>query len=153
MAEMRDAAVLIPVAGDALVFTVRAAELPSHAGHVSFPGGKREPTDTSLRDTALRETEEEIRLDRSFVEITGTLPVHKTLSSGFRIKPFVGRVPEGLEFTPNMEVDEVFTVSLNRLHRSEVQGDDGIRYPCGPYTIWGVTARILASFLDQTDPA
>lgn len=152
MAELTDAAVLIPVSGRSVVFTVRAKGLPSHAGHVSFPGGKREPRDDSLEDTALREAEEEINLTRDVVAITASLPPHETLTSGFRIKPFVGRIPTEYSFSPNDEVDDVFTVPISELLENERWDGGETRYPCRSYTIWGATARILSTFLD-TMPA
>lgn len=148
MAEMTDAAVLIPLARDRIVFTVRARGLPSHAGHVSFPGGKQESSDQSLRDTALREANEEINLTRSSVDVIQDLPIHETRTSGYRIKPYVGRVPPGTVFEPNAEVDEIFTVPIDTLNDHRVRADDDIRYPCGEYTIWGATARILCTFLE-----
>lgn len=147
MSGLTEAAVLIPLSGDRIVFTVRADDLPSHAGHVSFPGGKHEPRDRSLRETALREAEEEVALGRDAVEITRDLPAHETVTTGFRIKPFVGRVPLDYGFEPNDEVDELLAVPIPALENRYERDGDRVRYPCGDHTVWGVTARILTTLL------
>src|SRR6184192_4620304 len=74
-----DAAVLVPLYVDAgalhAVFTKRRDDLRRHAGEISFPGGRQdiEEGEEDLRDTALREAEEEIGLPREAVEIVGAL--------------------------------------------------------------------------------
>ena len=73
---IRPAAVLIAVVEHehpTILLTQRAAHLNDHAGQISFPGGKIDATDTSPLDAALREAEEEIGLDRAFVEPLGYL--------------------------------------------------------------------------------
>lgn len=147
MSDLTEAAVLIPLSGNRVVFTVRADDLPSHAGHVSFPGGKREPHDRSLRDTALREAEEEVALDRDAVDVTRDLPAHETVTTGFRIKPFVGRIPPDYGFDPNDEVDEILAVPVAALRDRHERDGDRVRYPCGDHTVWGVTARVLTTLL------
>src|SRR5258707_208294 len=97
-----DAAVLLPLFGwperPGLIFTERRADLRSHAGEISFPGGRRDEGDADLAATALREAEEEIALDRSVVDLRGALPPTGTFATGYRIHPFVGLVgdPETL---------------------------------------------------------
>src|SRR5215467_13645470 len=96
----RSAAVLAPlyaVAGQPyLLFTKRSGDLPTHKGQISFPGGSRDPADTSLAETALREAKEEIGLEPSQVEILGALtPVYVSVSN-FLITPQVGWLGEGL---------------------------------------------------------
>eukprot|EP00047_Mylnosiga_fluctuans_P010442 m.16297 g.16297 ORF g.16297 m.16297 type:complete len:250 (-) comp3123_c0_seq1:28-777(-) len=97
--ELADASVLIvlferPTDGQpSVLLTLRNAHLNSHGGEVSFPGGKRDPIDTSNEDTALREAFEEIGLERSWVRVLGTLPF--TLSKhGLTVAPIVA------EFVP-----------------------------------------------------
>ncbi|MFP3631964.1 CoA pyrophosphatase, partial [Burkholderia sp. SIMBA_045] len=74
---LRPAAVLIPIIerphGLSLILTRRSSKLRKHAGQISFPGGRFDETDSDLLDTALRETEEEIGLPRSQVEVIGRL--------------------------------------------------------------------------------
>ena len=91
----RPAAVLVPLvcrsAGLSVLLTERTAHLTSHAGQVAFPGGRTEPSDASPVATALRETEEEIGLHRSHIEVLGAMPQYLT-GSGFVVTPVVGLV-------------------------------------------------------------
>ncbi|MCG6204889.1 CoA pyrophosphatase [Rhodopseudomonas sp. HC1] len=153
---IRPAAVLIPViehAEPTVLLTMRAAHLNDHAGQISFPGGKIDATDNSPLDAALREAEEEIGLDRSYVEPIGYLDVYGT-GFGFRILPTVARVRPGFELTINKaEVDDAFEVPLSflmdpgnhQLHSKEFRGAQRSYYamPFAERYIWGATAGIL----------
>ena len=110
------AAVLIPIVvreqGLTLLFTQRTAHLTDHAGQVSFPGGRVESADTSPIETALRETEEEIGLDRLHVEVLGVLPDYFT-ATGYRITPVVALVHPPFDMQADAhEVAEIFEVPL-----------------------------------------
>src|ERR671914_527550 len=112
----KDAAVLVPLHGDPLtaVFTERRADLRRHAGEISFPGGRQDDSDADLAATALREAQEEIGLDPDAVEIAEELPATGTFVTGYRIHPFVGRIPlpGKLDLQPNpAEVETVLTFS------------------------------------------
>lgn len=153
-----DAAVLVPLinrASMSLLFTQRAAHLKAHAGQASFPGGRREPADRSLIDTALRETEEEVGLDRSQVQVLGQLPPYRTVT-GFRVTPIVGWIEPELQLTLDPgEVDRVFEIPLaialspshlirqsaiykgKRRHYHVVKHEDNV--------VWGATAGMLLS--------
>ena len=152
------AAVLVPVVLHAeltLLFTQRTANLKSHAGQVSFPGGRAEPGDPSAEFTALRETEEEIGLPARSVEVLARLPDYRT-RTGFRVTPVVGLVRPPLALAPDpREVDEVFEVPLaflldpaNRQRRTrEFQGTT-VGYYVFEYrerVIWGATAGMLVN--------
>ncbi len=151
------AAVLIPVVVRpdrlAVLFTQRTEHLNDHAGQVSFPGGRAEPGDGSPVETALRETEEEIGLDREHIEIIGTLPDYQT-GTGYRITPVVALVapPFSLLADP-FEVAEVFEVPLEFLmdpanhqtRRAVLETGERLFYamPFGRHFIWGATASML----------
>jgi 8-oxo-dGTP pyrophosphatase MutT (NUDIX family) len=153
---VRPAAVLIPVVAHdepTVLLTMRAAHLNSHASQISFPGGKIDPTDASPLDAALREAEEEIGLDRSFVDPVGYLDLYAT-GFGFRILPTLARVKPGFELTINIsEVDDAFEVPLSflmnpanhQLHSKEFRGAERSYYamPFAERYIWGATAGIL----------
>ncbi len=159
-----EAAVLVPLHGwpDApgLVFTERRHDLRRHAGEISFPGGRRDPGE-ELIDTALREAEEEIGLDRGNVEIVGALPPIGTFVTSYKVHPYVGLIEPGLAFTPNPdEVESVIVASLDDLVegfemrrlvrrgvpiKTETYAVDGP----GDNVIWGATARILTTFLER----
>jgi 8-oxo-dGTP pyrophosphatase MutT (NUDIX family) len=160
--ETIDAAVLLPLYGwpdePGLVFTERRADMRRHAGEISFPGGRQDPDDADLKATALREAEEEIGLDPATVELGEELPPTNTFVTGYRIHPFVGRIPHPreLDLKPNpTEVETVLTFSLEilresyeirRLVRREVPIHTPT-YEVEGHLIWGATARILGDLL------
>jgi 8-oxo-dGTP pyrophosphatase MutT (NUDIX family) len=153
---IRPAAVLIAVVEHpqpTVLLTQRSAHLNDHAGQISFPGGKIDPTDASPLDAALREAEEEIGLDRSFIDPIGYLDLYGT-SFGFRILPAVARVRPGFDLRINQsEVDDAFEVPLSflmnpanhQLHSKEFRGMERTYYamPFAERYIWGATAGIL----------
>ena len=160
---LRDAAVLIPVIARApeatVLFTQRTDHLPSHAGQVSFPGGKIDHDDGSPLAAALRETEEEIGLDRSFIEPIGCLEPYLS-NSGYRIVPILGVVGTGFQLSLNdYEVADAFEVPLSFLmssanHRQGTRifnGFERVFYemPYGERYIWGVTAGIVRQLYER----
>ena len=156
------AAVLVPIVvrhgGPTVLFTQRTAHLEHHAGQVSFPGGHQEPEDASPNETALRETEEEVGLDRRHVAIVGRLDQYVT-RTGFTVTPLVGLVTPPFRMSPDAdEVAEVFEVPLDFLldpanHKREHRLHKGARreffaMPYGDYYIWGATAGMLMNLYD-----
>ncbi|CAN5381304.1 CoA pyrophosphatase [soil metagenome] len=153
---VRPAAVLIAVVEHeqpTVLLTQRAAHLNDHAGQISFPGGKIDATDASPLDAALREAEEEVGLDRRFVEPLGYLDLYAT-GFGFRILPTVARVKPGFTLRINEnEVESAFEVPLaflmdptnHQLHSKEFRGIERSYYamPFAERYIWGATAGIL----------
>jgi 8-oxo-dGTP pyrophosphatase MutT (NUDIX family) len=159
----KDAAVLVPLYRDPLtaVFTERRADLPHHAGEISFPGGTQDEPDEDLRVTALREAEEEIGLPRFEVEIVGALPPVGTFVTGYRIFPFVGTIERGHVWKPaEAEVAQVLEFWLSDLvsgHRMQRLLRKGVPIKTPTYTvdghlIWGATARIVRSLLERLAP-
>ena len=159
---IRPAAVLVAVVDHAeptVLLTQRAQHLPDHPGQISFPGGKIEKSDTSPVDSALREAEEEIGLDRSHVEPIGYLDVYMT-TLGYRIVPVIARVKPGFALTLNLgEVDNAFEVPLSfvmdianhQRHSRDWQGMTRHYYAItfGERYIWGVTAGIIRNLYDR----
>lgn len=157
----REAAVLVALTRarePEVVFIKRAEHLNSHRGQVAFPGGMWEAGDSSLLDTALRETEEEVALPRDRVELIARLPRRAT-RMGTPVTPYLGTLPDDLALRHDpSELDAVFRVPLAYLmeQRHLVSGEfellDG-RYemPCycwGEYRIWGFTLNVLVHFLN-----
>jgi 8-oxo-dGTP pyrophosphatase MutT (NUDIX family) len=153
------ASVLIPLVqrpeGLSMLLTQRTAHLTDHAGQISFPGGRAEDYDESPVHTALRETEEEIGLDRRHIEIVGTLPDYIT-GTGYRVTPVVGLVTPPFALAPDdNEVAEVFEVPLaflmdaanhRRLSFDLPEGAGRRSFYAMPYErffIWGATAGML----------
>ncbi|MDX9944096.1 MAG: CoA pyrophosphatase [Azonexus sp.] len=157
------AAVLFPIilreGGHTVLLTRRTAHLRDHAGQVSFPGGRVELEDASPLETALRETEEEIGLDRRHVEVLGYLPEYRT-GTGFSVIPVVATVTPPFELRPDsFEVAEVFEVPLsflldqNNHQRHAVHLRGALRHyfamPYGDYFIWGATAGMIRSLSER----
>jgi 8-oxo-dGTP pyrophosphatase MutT (NUDIX family) len=142
------------------VFTRRRADLRRHAGEISFPGGRRDPEDSDLRDTALREAEEEIGLPRAEVRLLGELPPTSTFVTNYVIHPFVGEIPSGLAWrVSEREVDVVLELPLRALRESRTRTRmerRGITFETDAYIlddhlIWGATARILEHLLGRVE--
>lgn len=160
---LRDAAVLIPVIARepeaTVLLTQRTDHLPSHAGQVAFPGGKIDKDDGSPLAAALRETEEEIGLDRAFIEPVGCLEPYLS-NSGYRIVPILSVVHAGFRLSLNHhEVADAFEVPLSflmssRNHRQGTRvfsGKERVFYemPYGERYIWGVTAGIVRRLYER----
>lgn len=161
--KLREAAVLVPVTDDGpdarVILTRRTAAMRQHSGQVAFPGGSVDPEDGSVEIAAMREAEEEIGLDRQFVEPVGRLPVYMT-TTGFRITPVLAVVRPGYRLVANPdEVDAVFETPLSFLmdpanHRRESRVWENIErhyyvMPYGEHRIWGVTAGIIRTMYER----
>jgi 8-oxo-dGTP pyrophosphatase MutT (NUDIX family) len=162
MRPIRTATVLVPIIARAeptVLFTQRTAHLADHAGQIAFPGGKIDAVDASPAAAALREAEEEISLDRRFVEPIGYLDVHIT-PSGYRIVPTLARVHEGFSLRLNRdEVEDAFEVPLaflmapqnHKRQRAEWNGLTTSVYAIqfNHRNIWGATAGILRNLWER----
>lgn len=160
---LKDAAVLIPIV-DAkdearVIFTQRTTTLRKHSGQVSFPGGSIDAGDDSAENAALRETEEEIGLERRFVHVVGRLPQYLALS-GFRITPVLGVVSPGYTLSLNpTEVASVFEVPLSFLMNPDNHGLGSVTWkgserhfyemPYDNQRIWGITASIVRMLYER----
>jgi 8-oxo-dGTP pyrophosphatase MutT (NUDIX family) len=142
------------------VFTRRSTGLRRHAGEISFPGGRQDPEDTDLSDTALREAQEEIGLARTEVKLLGQLEETPTWVTNYVIHPFVGLIPAGRawQLSP-LEVDAVLELPLRALREGRTRAQmerRGIQFETDAYVvdehlIWGATARILENLLARMD--
>lgn len=157
------AAVLVPIVmreRPTVLLTERTTHLSTHSGQVAFPGGKRDDTDLDAADTALREAQEEIGLEREWVEVIGELPTYTT-GTRFIITPVVALVRPDHRLTLNaFEVADAFEVPLqflmNPAHHQRHAMDVGgvarewfsIPYMDGDRQrfIWGATAAMLRNF-------
>jgi 8-oxo-dGTP pyrophosphatase MutT (NUDIX family) len=157
------AAVLVPIinrpTGLSLLLTQRNADLPDHPGQISFPGGRAEPQDATLADTALREAVEEIGLSPDRVVILGELASYETVT-GYKVTPVVGWLEPPFELKPDpIEVADIFEVPLsflldriNHQRHFRLIGDNRVDFwaiPYGERYIWGATAAMLL-ILDHT---
>lgn len=156
-ARLKPAAVLVPIInrpeGPTVLLTRRTAHLNSHAGQISFPGGRAEPEDASPEITALRETEEEVGIERDIIEVVGRLDTYRTVTN-YAVTPVVGIVQPRFACSPDAyEVAEVFETPLSFLldSRNHVRHSGWFNgtprrwwaMPWGEYYIWGATAGML----------
>jgi 8-oxo-dGTP pyrophosphatase MutT (NUDIX family) len=160
------AAVLVPLlpaperGATRVVLTRRRTDLRRHAGEISFPGGREDPDDADLFQTALREAEEEIGLPRTSVRLVGELPPTPTFATNYVIHPYVGTIeaPEQWLASPH-EVDEVLELELDALARAKTRTRltrRGVTFETDAYVvaghlIWGATARILQHLFERLD--
>lgn len=145
-----------------MVFTRRTQHVRHHKGEISFPGGARDPEDSDLAATAVRETVEELGIDGSTIDIVAELDDFPTFVTNYVVTPFVGLIPAQHSFRHSeREIDEVIELPVREMARTlrmEDWSDRGGRYPMyfyetRGYTIWGVTGYILARFLDLAGEA
>jgi len=156
-------AVLIPIfekdGSLYIVFIRRSDRVAYHKGQISFPGGKRDPEDTDLKETALRESWEEIELRADDVTIVGQLDDIKTSTSNFIVTPFVGLIPYPYKFKKSdFEHEEVFDIPLSALaYEAKTWQEESMLdnqpmiscfYDYDGRIIWGATARIVAQLLE-----
>ena len=156
-AQLRAAAVLVPLVDRdgvlSMLLTQRTEDMPSHAGQIAFPGGRKQAEDQSLVVTALRETEEEVGIDRSFVDVVGPIDTYVT-RTGYAVTPIIGFVRPAFTLKPDpREVADIFEVPLeffldpanHHVHSRTWQGRERRYYamPYGERYVWGATAGMI----------
>ena len=149
----RLASVLVVIYGEkpVVIMTEKPKHMKFHAGEISFPGGKLEPDDSNLLETALRETREEIGLTITKEQVIGQLEPVVTLNSGFMILPFVAVIDSVPILSPNGEVEEIFHISLDSFLKTMARDPDPSHnliqemytFEYEDKTVWGASARIL----------
>ena len=157
------AAVLAPLYEDEsgeirVVLTKRPDTMPTHAGHIAFPGGRPDPDDDGPVGTALREAHEEVGIDEEQVDVLGFLPALDTVEFSLLVVPVVGRISTPLGLVPSeREVVKIYTPRLAEL------ADDsnwwhvpwnGYRvwyYDLGGDNLWGATARMVRQLLGMPE--
>ncbi|HET8711274.1 MAG TPA: CoA pyrophosphatase [Spongiibacteraceae bacterium] len=157
----RQAAVLLALTDEEsphLLMIRRGLNLPTHPGEIAFPGGKRDPEDTDLFATALREAWEEVALTSESVSYAGTLVPQISVTTLFVI-PIVGVIQPDLPLRAHPgEVTEILYVPLAffadpknlRADRMLRAGDERIsaRFQFQHYTIWGLTGRFIVQLVN-----
>lgn len=140
-----------------VVFTQRPDHMPTHAGQVSFPGGRRHAEDKSAADTALREAREELGIDPGLVTVMGRLDDAWSIA-GHHVIPYVGWLEKQPDFAPNpAEVEAILIGDVETLMRPEVSCEHRVDFAGkvrashafkwdGGY-VWGLTADILLELL------
>lgn len=163
--QFREAAVLVPfvrLRDEWQLLYIRRAcsERDRHSGQVAFAGGKRDPHDSNLYSTALREAQEEIGINPQDVSILGHLSAHHSISN-FKITPVVAQVPWPYSLQlQHSEVDRAFTIPLtwladprnHELHLRELKGTNVPVVYFKEYDgelLWGATARMTLNLLSM----
>lgn len=162
----RRAAVLVPVwqepgSGGVSLLLIQRGTGGTHPGQIAFPGGRHDAAvDASLVATALRESEEEVGLAASAVEILGALTERRTYSSEFIVSPFVGRIPPGYRFRARQgEVAALVPASLRCFFAAERRVTlrrqfRGRRFTVpavdlGGRVVWGLTLDIVDELIQS----
>ncbi|MDA0815685.1 MAG: CoA pyrophosphatase [Chloroflexi bacterium] len=161
---LKPAAVLLLLVGDAraerIIFQLRTQNVRFHKGEISLPGGRLDATDPSFLHAALREAHEEIGVSPGSVQVLGALDDVEASRSQHLIRPFVGVLhgDDRPRVTAPREVAMLLDVPLAHLQSDAARiwhtaDRDGVieatpAYRFGEHTIWGVTARIVDSFLE-----
>lgn len=160
-------AVLVPVfrdgAGELRLVLVVRGERGIHGGQLGLPGGKREPSDASLLETALRETEEEIGLGADEIEVLAPLEPVDARTSGFRVHPFLARISPPARWRPAAgEITAVVTPTVRALAEPSARVERTLSFPTWPesrlvdcvlieggHVLWGLTLRLLEPLLPR----
>ncbi|MGB5910372.1 MAG: CoA pyrophosphatase [Promethearchaeia archaeon] len=147
-----------------LVLIHRSNRGKRHRGEISFPGGKIEPDDISLKATALREAEEEIGLPRENVKILGCLDDFPTMTK-FVITPYVAIINKDQKLIKDdREVQKILKIPIDffigkKNFREQAVDIDGNKFPVfyfnykddeskQTYTVWGATAYMISTFIE-----
>lgn len=127
-----------------------------HSGQVGFPGGRVEPGDQSMLDTALRETEEEVGAKKANIQVIRPVSQLFIPPSNFEVYPFLGVYPETPEFRKQAsEVEDLVEVPLieflddrniisTRMTTSYARDIEVPAFSLGGHTVWGATAMMLS---------
>ena len=139
------------------LLTQRTQEVATHKGQISFPGGLREDTDSSLRETALREMEEEVGIPADFVEVLGRFNQYMAVTN-YRVTPFVAFLREGFSVSLNpREVKRILEVPLRFFYQAKPTEEIHHRFgrPVTLYfynyegdVIWGLTAAMIKDLIE-----
>ena len=140
-----------------IIFIRRSLELANHPGNIAFPGGHKDPEDINLTETAIREANEEIALERENIEIIGMLDDEETITSNFVITPVLAFTNQRNFTAQEEEVSEIFTVPLEHLLNPQNCKPASYEYQGKQFhlhdyffenrKIWGATSRILTKLL------
>ncbi len=141
----RIAAVLVPIivtGTPEIVMIKRKKNLSRSAGHIAFPGGMRDEDENPL-ETALREAEEEIGIDRNEIEVLGFLTPREVVEHRIKIHPVVGAIFTKDFERNDYEVEKILVDRLERVLKSRRIADWGPNFECDGELVWGASSRIL----------
>lgn len=163
---MIDAAILIPVYraqdGELHIVMILRNAGGVHGGQIAFPGGKHDPGDETMLDTALREVREELGLIVSKEDILAELPMEQTRTTGYRVFPYLARISPQVQWqVDEREIAELIDIKLTDLTRPGAHDKMIDRFPTwtraeqvsyyqvGSHRLWGLSYRILQPVLPR----
>lgn len=163
---MIDAAILIPVYraqdGELHIVMILRNAGGVHGGQIAFPGGKHDPGDETMLDTALREVREELGLIVSKEDILADLPMEQTRTTGYRVFPYLARISPQVQWqVDEREIAELIDIKLTDLTRPGAHDKMIDRFPTwtraeqvsyyqvGSHRLWGLSYRILQPVLPR----
>ena len=135
-----------------VLFIKRSNDMPTHKGHIAFPGGKKEQRDLNIVETAVREASEELLILKNDVEPFGILEPVDTIEFKYNVFPILCRLHKKPESFNKSEVQEIFFVSIDELSNKQNWRFRGI-YPndwifkIRNETLWGATAKMTRELL------
>lgn len=156
---LRECAVMLLLSAEKdnlkMILTRRSMNVGHHKGEICFPGGKKEPCDDTLLDTALRETQEEIGIVTKNIEVLGHID-EVTTTTGFLVRPYVGIIQPHRNFIISAEVDSILEMPIECLFSDDHRRDEvrlskkyalkSTNYVFGGNVVFGATARMLDHF-------
>lgn len=169
-ARERRASVVLPLCNDngvaSILFQKRNPNLRKHGGEICFPGGMvDEDIDSTIIQTSLRETSEELGIPRDVIDVLGILRCNWSEvehMTGIAVTPVIGFLGELNDITLHPNPDEVqayFTIPVVKLMNQEkwvIKPGVSPVFTGGPYIIWGLTGYLLRAFIteviEKTDP-
>ena len=141
----KNAAVLVPIfysTEPEILMIKRSEKLSRNAGEIAFPGGLEEKGETPI-ETAIRETKEELDIDKDSIKIMGFLKPETVKRYDIKVYPVVGLIIAEKKFTPNFEVSKILIDKLDNVFSTRKDGKGGITYRIHGYTIWGASSMII----------
>ncbi len=146
--------------GDYESLLVKRAIVPGDpwSGDIAFPGGKRARDDRTLRDTVIREVQEETGIDLDSLTYIGGLPViFSSIKPDRDVLPLVYLYDGRPEIRLNHELTAYRWVHLKELRESrttaKVKGWEGKVFKLGEDVVWGLTYQMLDKILEILDEA
>jgi 8-oxo-dGTP pyrophosphatase MutT (NUDIX family) len=129
-----------------------------HSAQIAFPGGRYEPTDENLIQTALREAKEEIGIEINDAKVLGTLTELFIGPSNFKVLPVIGYLSHKPDFTADKrEVEKILETKLNDISNPNIIGSSQMlirgeqvmvpHYEIHDHKIWGATAKMISELL------
>lgn len=161
----RQSAVLVPLCDYQgqlnILLCKRPFHLRHHPGQICFPGGKRDALDINLKQTALRECEEELGITQTQINVIGEMQSYWTLT-GFEIKPYVALIKNPLSLVMNKdEVSSAFLLPFKQLQNPQNWQNIPFKRNSKHYTLkgfnteqgllWGATAQILLNLINHVN--